>query len=381
MTKMHKRDRKNGRAVTSYVLIFAMIFSPVYGLAQEKPAVQEASDSEIKIDVSDPMPVEKVFPLTEMSEGGINNTLAYFMTPEMYEAIYHRLETQFWQPIKSSVKKTSAIYGYAAINIPRVAQGLKEAFRHPLQSGKNVTIVTTFLGTASTIISFTVGNISANDASVTRLVSTAVMLLGIAAVYRANFDTIGTFLNYKGWSHEKTKKNHRLQLAYEENIKNGKDERPEGLEVDKFSNRLAKIFLVEIFFLAAVNSWEFAFPVAEKTSEVMHNFWMSTAGYTLFSFYEAILTRFLIKAKLNVVGSTPEEIELKRNKAAFAYKVASLSISFTQNLAVMYALSGSQVTQYGMIGLGMLLIGYEFHASRKRGAAVRAFSCAGQFAH
>ncbi len=378
--------------MAAIVLAFVITTTPLHGYPQEVPnGSNELLESQlptlqvklneteqlppISIKVSDPTPENQISVEKISAQSSI-----FMLTPEMYEATQKYLRKSFWQPIKI---KTNQVFGYVALNVPQVVADLKEAFRHPLSSGKNVTIITTLLGVTSTITSFTIGNIYANDASASRLVATGVLLLGLSALYRANYDAVGALLNYSGWSWKEIKKNVALQKIYEENIKNLKDEKPKGLVEEKFSKRLIKMGLIEVFFLAAVGSWDFIFPASEVSSEFIRNFTIANLAYTLSSVYEMTLTRLMIKQKINVSASSPNEIEFKQNKIAFAFISLSIGLSFLQNLAVVPALSGSKYFQGALLGIGGTMIAYEYFSTRLARPSVlpEALSCSAIFQH
>ncbi len=388
--KASRNIRKNRKSLTASVLAFIIAITPLHSYPQEVPnGSNEQLESQlpmlqVKLNETEQLPpisikVSEPMPENQISIEKISAQSSVFMlTPEMYKATKKYLHKKFWQPIKI---KTSEVFGYLALNIPEVAADLKEAFRHPLSSGKNVTIVTTFLGVSSTITSFTIGNIYANDASSSRLLATGVLLLGLSALYRSNFDAVGALLNYSGWRWKDVKKNIALQKIYEENIKNLKDEKPAGLVEEKFSKRLIKMGLIELFFLAAVGSWDFIFPTSQVSNEFIRNFTIANMAYTLSSVYEMTLTRLMIKQKINVSASSPKEIELKQNKIAFAFISLSIGLSFLQNLAVVPALSGSKYFQGALLGIGGTMIAYEYFSTRLNRSPLmpEALSCSALF--
>ncbi len=333
----------------------------------------------ISLEISDPKPASEITE-SEISSG---NTL-FMLSADIYNEIRHSLDTRFWQPLKNKSQKA---YGYMALNIPRVANDLKEAFRHPLKSGKNVTIVTTVLGITSTVVSFTAGNISTDgNIDMTQIAVRGVLLAILSGFYRANFDSIGSFLTYTGWSRADIKKSSELQNIYEENIKNLKDEKPAGLVEDSLKNRIAKSALIEVFFLAAATGIDLLFPKPETSSNKSSkwagaHYTFANIEYTFSNFVDALLTRKMIEEKVKVKASTPEEIELKQNKISFIVKILSIALGAAQNYLVVKAISGDFKAHLALGAFGGSVVLYEYISTRKNKNASQGLNCSSVFAH
>lgn len=380
--KFFKTLLKTGHVSICYTLVLALSVSPNRVLAadlpsrhSEEPYVQlktQDSEDHIRLEVEDPIPADRV------TEEKINLGGSLLMlTPEVYLEFKEYLDTRLWQPIKL---KTSEAIGYIALNIPKVAKNLKRAFQNPYASKKNVTIVTTVMGVTSTLTAFSIGNIMANDASLMRLVATGILILGASGTLRVNYKTLSDFLNYRGWTLKDIKNVRKLREGYERKKKHSENvERPAGLEDESFHNRLLKVGLVELFFLATVDSWDFIFPRSELTKEFFMNFAITTVGYTSVSTSDAVISRKLIEATDRIQGSDPKEVQIQRNKTAFKYISLSIGVSFIQNLLAIPAIGGSGYFQAALFGIGGTMIAYDYFSglkikSRARNSCVAVFN-------
>ncbi len=351
-----------------YTLCFSLIFNSSVSFSQENQVdpvlhvntnvdkTSQGSQQKIQLKVSDPIPA------VDVSEDHIAKDATLLMlTPEFFKKIRHRLDEKLWSPIKVT---GAQVFGFVTVNTPKMLKTVVAAFRDPLASTQNVTIVTTIVGTVSSIVTFTFGNVIVNEASLTRLVSMGILIICFSGYYRYNYDKIGAFLNYRGWSLKKINRNAKLQNLYEENIKKLKDEKPEGLTPERFIIRMAKVALLECLFLTTIDSWDFIFPKGEITSKFLLDFAISTFGYTMVTFSDAAFSRKMIEEKISVESRDPVEIENEHNKIAFKYKALSIAVTFIQNLMIIPAIAGSNYFQAALLSIGAAVITYEFAVTR-----------------
>lgn len=310
----------------------------------------------ISLDISDPKPAHEIT-ASEISSGN----QIYMISAQLFEKIRDHIDIRSWQALKT---KTQHIYGYMAAGTPATAQRIAQAFRHPFKSDENVTIVTTFMGASSTILSFTLGNWSAGDNDALHLFKQGVILLSLSILYRANMNTFGDFFTYKGWTLSEVRKNKALG---------------ESLGTDSLGNRLLKNSLVSFFFLLAASLGDDSSSQSKKDPIESKDFVLANVEYTFANFVDSLLTRVMISKKANSQSANPEMLALKKNKITFTIKAISIALSGILNFLVAHALSGNFKAHLALATVGGAVVLNEYFASRRYKKASENLSCPAVF--